>query len=249
MYFFLCNLSFQDIVYVSTTLPNFLSVKVTGKNNISFIGCATQMFLFALSLTTETFLLSSMAYDRYVAICMPLHYVRKMSKNICTVMATASRLIGAFNALTLSFMVFKLEFCHSKDIDHFYCDMKTMIKLSSGDTKLIQSLLFVACAVLGFFPVALILASYTCIVSTIMKMRTTTKQAKVFSSCSSHLIVVFLFYGPSLGFYARPESVDSVERDKLLSLLYTAVIPMLNPLVYSLRNQDVLKAMKKTLRT
>ncbi|XP_053325644.1 olfactory receptor 1G1-like [Spea bombifrons] len=248
MYFFLCNLSIQDIIYVSATLPKFLSLSVTNNHVISFTGCITQIFLFASSCATETFLLASMAYDRYVAICIPMHYTRIMSTEACAIMASVSWLIGILNSLMLSLLMSGLAFCASHYINHFFCDLKTMMKVSSGDTTSFQTLLLVVCVLCGFFPVLLILISYVCIISAIVKIRTSTGRAKAFSSCSSHLTVVFLFYGTSLSFYVKPQSEDSQEQDKLFSLLYTAVIPMLNPLVYSLRNQDVLKSMKSIIR-
>ncbi|XP_053325642.1 olfactory receptor 1G1-like [Spea bombifrons] len=246
MYAFLCNLSVQDTIYVSATLPKFLSIAITGDNSISFQGCITQMFLFTFCVGTDFFLLTSMAYDRYVAICSPLHYSLIINKSVCVTMIAASWIIGILNSLTHSLLISNLSFCVSQDMDHFYCDLKMMIKLSSSNTTKIKMLLSVECIFLGFLPFMLTLTSYVYIISTILKIRTSKGRMKAFSSCSSHLTVVFLFYGTSLSFYVKPESEDSQEEDTLLSLLYTAVVPMLNPLVYSLRNQDVWKAIKNT---
>ncbi|KAM4722816.1 olfactory receptor 5AR1-like [Rhinophrynus dorsalis] len=244
MYFFLCNLSVQDIVYVSTTLPKLLAITGTGDTRIPFSDCITQMFLFTFCVGTEFFLLTSMAYDRYVAICVPLNYVLIMNKRICALLAMAAWIIGILNSLTHSLLISNLSYSNSKEINHFYCDLKTMIKVSSSDTTDIETVVSVECIFLGFFPFILILTSYICIVSSILKIKSSAGRVRVFSSCSSHLTIVILFYGTSLTFYMKPESEHSQEQDKWLSLLYTAVVPMLNPLVYSLRNKDVLRAMK-----
>ncbi|KAM8930735.1 olfactory receptor 5V1-like [Pelodytes ibericus] len=244
MYFFLCNLSIQDIVYVSAILPKFLFITMTGDTSISFAGCMIQMFLFTFCVGTEFFLLTSMAYDRYVAICAPLQYSLIMNKGRCVILAAVSWLMGSLNSLTYTVLISNLLFCHSQDMDHFYCDLKTVLKLSTSNTTNIQIAVLVVCIVLGFFPFMLVIISYVFIISTIINIHTSAGRTKAFSSCSSHLIVVFLFYGTSLTFYLKPESEYSHEGDKLLSLLYTAVVPMLNPLVYSLRNKEVLRSVK-----
>ncbi|XP_075688146.1 olfactory receptor 5AR1-like [Rhinoderma darwinii] len=244
MYYFLCNLSVQDIVYVSAILPKFLAITITRDSRIAFPGCITQMFFFTFCVGTEFLLLTSMAYDRYVAICVPLHYTIIMSKEMCILLALASWLVGFLTALIHSLLVSFASFCSSQDINHFYCDLKTVIRLASSETSHINTLLFVVCVVLGLFPFLLILTSYIFIISTIIKIRSSSGRGKVFSSCSSHLTVVILFYGTPLSSYMIPGSEHSQEQDKMLSLLYTAVVPFLNPLVYSLRNQEVLTAMK-----
>ncbi|XP_063284195.1 olfactory receptor 5V1-like [Pelobates fuscus] len=243
MYFLLCNLSVQDIVYVCAILPKVLAITLTGDNRISYPDCITQMFFFTFCVGTEFFLLTTMAYDRYVAICVPLRYSLIMNRVVCVLLVTICWFVGILNSLTHALLISKLSFCFSQELDHFYCDLKTLIKLSSSDTTHIQILLSVECVFLGFLPFMLILASYACIISAILKIRTSTGRIRVFSSCSSHLTVVFLFYVTSLSFYVKPETGKSQE-DKLVSLLYTAVVPMLNPLVYSLRNHDVLRAIK-----
>ncbi|KAM8930736.1 olfactory receptor 5V1-like [Pelodytes ibericus] len=245
MYFFLCNLSFQDILYVSAILPNFLAITITGDNSISFPSCVAQMFFFTFCVGTEFFLLTSMAYDRYVAICLPLNYILIINKKVCIALLGVSWLLGISNSLTHALLISNLSFCFIRDIDHFYCDLKAMLNLSSSDTANIKTLIYVECVFLGFVPFILILTSYVCIISTILKIRTSKGRVKVFSSCSSHLTIVFLFYGTTISFYIKPESKGSKELDKLLSLLYTALVPMLNPLVYCLRNQEVLRGIKQ----
>ncbi|XP_063797637.1 olfactory receptor 1C1-like [Pseudophryne corroboree] len=248
MYYFLCNLSVQDIIYVSSVLPKFLSILVTGDARITFPACITQMFFFAFCAVSEFTLLSSMAYDRYVAICIPLHYITIMNKSLCIILFSISWFVGFLNSLSYAVLVSTLSFCNSQDISNFYCDLKTMIALSSDDITYIKMLVYVESIFLGLTPFVLILVSYTCIIATVIKIRSSAGRVKAFSSCSSHLTVVILFYGTSLSSYMVPESQYSPEQDKFLSLLYTAVVPMLNPLVYTLRNKQVLRAMDNILK-
>ncbi|KAM4749127.1 olfactory receptor 2K2-like [Rhinophrynus dorsalis] len=244
MYFFLCNLSFQDIVYVSAILPKLMDITITGDTRIYFPDCIIQIFLFVFCVGTEFMLLASMAYDRYVAICIPLRYSLIMNKRVCALMASASWIIGALDSVMYSFLISKLSFCKSKEINHFFCDVKSVLKLSCSDTTIIKSLIVTDVLLMGLLPFVLIMISYVFIISTIIKIRTSAGRLKIFSSCSSHLTVVILFFGTCLSLYIKPESEQSQERDKLVSLLYVALVPMLNPLVYSLRNKQVLKAIK-----
>ncbi|KAG8441070.1 hypothetical protein GDO86_006711 [Hymenochirus boettgeri] len=247
MYFFLCNLAIQDIIYVSAVLPKLFVITVTGNNSISFPCCIAQMFLFAFCVGTEFFLLTSMAYDRYVAICIPLHYFFIMNKRLCVILACLSWIFAALNSLMHSLMMLNLSFCNVQFLNHFFCDVKTMLRVSCTNTKNTQTLIFVEGVVLGFIPFLLILISYVYIVSTILKIRNMSGRQKAFSSCSSHLTVVVLFCGTFLCLNLKPDSHLTEEQDKMLSLLYIAVVPALNPLVYSLRNKEVLKALKKQL--
>ncbi|XP_072275333.1 olfactory receptor 5V1-like [Pyxicephalus adspersus] len=244
MYFFLCNLSVQDIIYISDTLPKFLAITKSRDHGITFLACITQMFIFVFCIGTEFLLLTSMAYDRYVAICVPLHYAVIMKKPICVLFASVSWLIGFFNALVQSVMLLYSEYCSFHDIDHFYCDLKSVIKLASSDTTSLQTYMLMTTYVLGIVPFFFILASYICIISTITKMHSSGVKVKAFSSCSSHLIVVLLFCVPLFGSYTIPQSEHSQPQDKMLSLLYTALVPLLNPLVYTLRNKDILRAIR-----
>ncbi|KAM4663480.1 olfactory receptor 1G1-like [Discoglossus pictus] len=250
MYFFLCNLSIQDIVYVSTIVPKLMSITITGNTSISFLGCMTQLFLSASCIVTDFFLLTSMAYDRYAAICMPLHYSLIMNKKLCTFLGSVSWFIGIFNSLLISLSMSNLSFCSFIDINHFYCDMKALLEISCSDTTNMMNILFTEGTLFGFLPFVLIITSYIKIISTIVKIRTSAGRLKTFSSCSSHLTVVIIFYVSIFIVNMKPDSKQSKEQDKLLSLMYVAVVPMLNPLIYSLRNQEVLKALKKvTLKT
>ncbi|XP_053545683.1 olfactory receptor 1-like [Bombina bombina] len=244
MYFFLCNLSVEDIVYVSTVLPKLLVTTVTRDTSISITSCIVQMFFFTLCVVVEFLLLTSMAYDRYVAICIPLHYILIMSKMLCILLAFSSWFLGTILSLIFSLMVTKLTFCDVQDINHFFCDPQTVIKISCSDTTNIIMFTSIAGVLVGCCPFILIITSYIYIISTILKIQTSDGRSKTFSSCSSHLMVVILFYGTSLSMNMKPKSENSQKLDIILSLLYIALVPVLNPLVYSLRNRDVMKAME-----
>ncbi|XP_063797643.1 olfactory receptor 5J3-like [Pseudophryne corroboree] len=248
MYYFLCNLSVQDIIYVSSVLPKFLSILVTGDTRIAFPACITQMFFFLFCIVSEFLLLTAMAYDRYVAICIPLHYKTIMSNNVCITLISVSSLVCIFNSLIYAVLISNASFCNSQVISHFYCDLKAMIALSSGDVTGIKMFLFMENVFMGLTPLVLILVSYTCIIATIIKIRSSAGRVKAFSSCSSHLTVVLIFCGTALFSYMVPDSQVSQKQDRFLSLLYTAVVPMLNPLVYTLRNKQVLRAMDNVLK-
>ncbi|OCT90102.1 hypothetical protein XELAEV_18018718mg [Xenopus laevis] len=243
MYFFLCNLAFQDIVHVSSIQPKLMAITITGDHNISFPGCISQIFLFVFCLDAEFFLLPTMAYDRYVAICVPLRYSVIMNKSICALLATLIWLLAGLNALMCSSLIYNLSFCKSNELNHFYCEYKTILSLSCSDVTINLIIIFVEGFVIGLFPFILILTSYIFIISAVLKIRSTEGRLKTFSSCSSHLIVVMLLYGTCLSFYIKSQSQHS--QDKVLSMVYVSVVPVLNPLVYSLRNKDVLKALKK----
>ncbi|KAG8441179.1 hypothetical protein GDO86_006792 [Hymenochirus boettgeri] len=239
MYFFLCNLAVQDIVFVSSTLPKLMVVTFTGDTSISFNGCITQMFMFILCVTAEFFLLTFMAYDRYVAICRPLCYFLIMTQRVCILFASLSWIFGAVYSLVYSLLIHNLSFCNVNDINHFYCDLKAVLRESCDDVTYIKDSFPVVSVFLGILPFVLILISYGFIIRTILKIHSTAGRAKTFSSCSSHLIIVIIFCGTLISMYVKPDSQDNQELEKVMSLLYTAVVPMLNPLIYSLRNKDV----------
>ncbi|XP_053545656.1 olfactory receptor 2K2-like [Bombina bombina] len=245
MYLFLCSLSVQDIMYVSATLPKLLAITITDDTNITFSGCITQIFLYVFCVDTEFFLLTSMAYDRYVAICTPLHYPLIMSKTVCALLITVSWFGGFLNAYALSLIVSHLTFCNKQDINNFFCDVIILLRLSCSDiTFIINFFVLLEGTVLGLLPFTFIMVSYIYIISTIVKIRSSSGRLKTFSSCSSHLTVVVLFYGTSISLNMKPKSENSLEIDKLLSIIYIGVVPMVNPLVYSLRNKEVFKAVK-----
>ncbi|XP_053545690.1 olfactory receptor 1G1-like [Bombina bombina] len=245
MYFFLCNLSVEDIVYVSTVLPKLLVTTVTGDISISFTSCIVQMFFFTLCLAVEFFILTSMAYDRYVAICVPLNYILIMNKMVCILLAFSTWFLGGIISLIFTLMVTNLTFCDVQDINHFFCDPQTVIKISCSDTTNIIMFTSIAGVLVGCCPFILIITSYMYIISTILKIQTSGGRSKMFSSCSSHLMIVILFYGTAVSMNMKPKTENSQKLDIILSLLYIAVVPVLNPLVYSLRNREVMKAMEK----
>ncbi|KAM4038550.1 olfactory receptor 5V1-like [Anomaloglossus baeobatrachus] len=247
MYFFLCNLTVLDIIYVSAILPKLIVITATGDTGISNAGCFTQVFLYVFCIGTEFFLLVCMAYDRYVAICLPLHYMLIMNPKKCSILALFCCILGFLNAFMYAFLISKLLFTNSREINHFFCHMKSILQLSCSDTTTIGILITVDGIVLGFLPFTLILISYLYIILTVLKIRSTSGRRKAFSSCSSHLMVVLLFCLTSLSLNMKPETKFYKEQDKQLSMLYIAVAPMLNPLVYSLRNKDVLEAINRQI--
>ncbi|KAG8548528.1 hypothetical protein GDO81_025122 [Engystomops pustulosus] len=247
MYFFLCNLAISDVIYVSSTLPKLLSITITQDNMISFAGCISQLFFFTFSGVCDIFVLTSMAGDRYVAICKPLRYTLIMNRRVSGTMSALCWTVSAVNSLLLTLLTSGLDFCNSREINYFFCDVKTMTELSSSDTTSREIFMLIEDIIIGFVPFSLTVVSYVQIISTILKIRSSETRLKAFSSCSSHLTAVILFYAPVLILYMKPESEHSKEQDNLISLLYVAVVPMLNPFVYSLRNKDVLHAVTKLI--
>ncbi|XP_068129627.1 olfactory receptor 1J4-like [Hyperolius riggenbachi] len=245
MYFFLCNLSSADITYVSVTLPKLMSILLSQDHSITFYGCMAQLYIFLLCAQADIFILTSMAYDRYVAICKPLQYSLIMNKSVCITMAAFSWLTGTLNSLPHTMIASSLSYCYSNEIDHFFCDLKTLSKLSASDFTNWDLLSTVESVFIGCIPFLLIVISYVYIIVSILKIQTSKGRHKAFSSCTSHLITVLLFYGPIIFIYIKPTNNRSSENDKLLSIIYIAIVPLLNPLVYSLRNKDVLVATAK----
>uniref|UniRef100_A0A8C9PPE7 Olfactory receptor n=1 Tax=Spermophilus dauricus TaxID=99837 RepID=A0A8C9PPE7_SPEDA len=247
MYFFISNFSFLEICYVSVTLPRMLLDLWTQKGNISFFACATQMCFFLILGATECFLLAVMAYDRYVAICNPLHYPLVMSRKICVRLVVGCWVIAIPFHVGQTCQIFSLPFCDSNQIHHFFCDIPPMLKLACGDSFVNEMMVYVFAVLFVTVPFMLILGSYSRIISTILKLPSNTGRAKAFSTCSSHLIVVLLFYGSASITYLNSKSNQYEGTDKLLSLFYTILTPMFNPLIYSLRNKDVTEALRKFL--
>ncbi|XP_006036051.1 olfactory receptor 10A4-like [Alligator sinensis] len=248
MYFFLRNLSFLEICYTSVNIPKLLANLLWNHRTISFLGCATQTYFSFFLGGSECFLLASMAYDRYVAICKPLHYPVLMNRKVCMRLAAGSWLSGVFMSFGLTSMVFTLPFCGSNKINHFFCDIPPLLKLACGDTSIIETAVFMVATVFVTIPFMLILMSYIRIISTIMRMPEGEGRRKAFSTCSSHLIVVTLFFGSACVTYLKPNSSYSTDTDKFLSLFYTFFTPMLNPIIYSLRNKEVKGAFWRTMR-
>ncbi|XP_002708963.3 olfactory receptor 10AG1-like [Oryctolagus cuniculus] len=247
MYFFLANFSSLEICYVSVTLPRILFNLWTQDRSISLLDCATQMCFFLMFGTAECFLLAVMSYDRYVAICNPLHYPLVMNYKMCVQLAVGSWVSGIPVQIGQTWQIFSLHFCNSNLINHFFCDIPPILKLACGDTSVHEVSVYVVVMLVAAVPFLLILVSYSKIISTILRLPTATGRTKAFSTCSSHLLVVVLFFGSGTITYLRPKSNHSAGTDKLLSLFYTIVTPMFNPMIYSFRNKDVMAALRKLL--
>ncbi|XP_069410014.1 olfactory receptor 10AG1-like [Ovis canadensis] len=245
MYFFLGNFSLLEICYVSVTLPRMLTSLWTQRRKISLVACATQMCFILILGATECFLLAVMAYDRYVAICSPLHYPLVMNYKVCIQLVAGSWISGIPVQIGQTGQIFSLPFCGSNLINHFFCDIPPILKLACGDTSLNEMLVFTVAALFVLAPCLLILVSYGKIISTILKLPSATSRGKAFSTCSSHLMVAALFFGSGLVTYLRPKTQGSAGTDKVLSLFYTIVTPVFNPMIYSLRNKDVMMALRK----
>ncbi|XP_024056594.1 olfactory receptor 10A7-like [Terrapene carolina triunguis] len=245
MYFFIGNLSFLEICYSSVTLPKMMAISLTGDNTISFTGCAAQMYFFLLLGSAECYLLAAMAYDRYVAICHPLRYVAIMERRSCVWLVAGSWLSGIPVSFIQTTLVFTSPFCGPNKINHFFCDVAPVLQLVCADTSRNEMSNITVTVVFLAIPFTLILISYTCIIATVLKMSSPGSRHRAFSTCSSHLVVVTLFYGSGMVMYLRPRSSHTTENDKLLSLFYTVVTPMLNPVIYSLRNEEVKGALRR----
>ncbi|XP_042301567.1 olfactory receptor 1013-like [Sceloporus undulatus] len=245
MYFFIGNLSFLDLWYSSVYTPKILINCISEDKSISFGGCAAQFFFSAGLAYSECYLLAAMAYDRYVAIANPLLYSTAMSKKVCTGLVALSYLSGFINATVITTETFTLIFYDGNVIDDFFCDLPPLVKLACNVPKSYQSVLYLILASNVIAPSALILTSYAFILAAILRIRSSEGRLKAFSTCAAHLTAVTLYYGSILFIYSRPSSSYALERDKIVSVFYTVVIPMLNPLIYSLRNKDVKNALKK----
>uniref|UniRef100_A0A8C5P2W1 Olfactory receptor n=2 Tax=Jaculus jaculus TaxID=51337 RepID=A0A8C5P2W1_JACJA len=246
MYFFLSNLSLLDFCYVTSTTPTMLSGFFQKPKSISFIGCAMQYFCFSSLGLTECCLLAAMAYDRYAAICHPLLYTTTMSPSLCVQMVAGAYISGVFGSLIQLYAILQLTFCGPNIINHFFCDLPQLLVLSCSETFFLQVMKFVIAVIFGVASVLVILISYGYIVATIWKISSVQGRSKAFSTCASHLIAVSLFFGSGLCVYMRPSSDISQNYDKMASLFYTVVIPMLNPLIYSLRNKEIKDALKRS---
>uniref|UniRef100_A0A8D1VCF3 Olfactory receptor n=1 Tax=Sus scrofa TaxID=9823 RepID=A0A8D1VCF3_PIG len=248
MYFFIGNLSFLDLWYSSVYTPKILVTCISEDKTISFAGCVAQFFFSAGLAYSECYLLAAMAYDRYMAISKPLLYAQAMPIKLCAFLVAASYLGGFINAFIVTKGTFALNFCSNNIIDDFFCDIPPLVKLACGRKDSYQTVLYFVLASNVITPTALIIASYLFIITTILRIRSTQGRLKAFSTCSSHLISVTLYYGSILYIYSRPQSSYSLDRDKIVSTFYTVVFPMLNPMIYSLRNKDVKEALNKLLK-
>ncbi|XP_012789614.2 olfactory receptor 7D4-like [Sorex araneus] len=247
MYFFLSNLSFTDICFTSTTIPKMLVNIQTQSKAISYLGCLTQVYFFMLFAGLDNFLLSVMAYDRFVAICHPLHYMAIMNPRLCAYLVLMCWLVIFWVALFHILLMAQLTFCVGTEIPHFFCELAQVLKVACSDILVNSVALYVSTALLGMIPLGGILYSYSQIVSSLMRMSSSKGKYKAFSTCGSHLSVVSLFYGTGLGVYLSSAATDISMKSAVASVMYTVVTPMLNPFIYSLRNKDVKGALGRLL--
>ncbi|XP_054434634.1 olfactory receptor 7A10-like [Pteronotus mesoamericanus] len=247
MYFFLCNLSLVDICFTSTTVPKMLVNIQTHSKAIAYAGCITQMYFFILFAMLDNFLLTVMAYDRFVAICHPLHYTVIMNPRLCGLLLLVSWIMSAMDSLLQCLMVLRLSFCPALEIPHFFCELNQVIQLACSDTFLNDMVIYISAGLLFGCPLAEILYSYSKIVSSVRTIPSAKGKYKAFSTCASHLSVVSLFYGTSLGVYLSSAGNHGSHSSAVASVMYTVVTPMLNPFIYSLRNRDIKGALKRAL--
>ncbi|XP_068932114.1 olfactory receptor 2T1-like [Petaurus breviceps papuanus] len=245
MYFLLSHLSFIDMMYISTIVPKMLVNYILGERTISFVGCTAQHFLYLTAVGAEFFLLGLMAYDRYVAICNPLCYPILMNRRVCLMIIAGSWFGGSLDGFLLTPITMSFPFCDSRKINHFFCEAPAVLKLACADTVLYETVMYVCCVLMLLIPFSVVIASYARILITVHRMSSVEGRKKAFATCSSHMTVVTLFYGAAMYTYMLPHSYHTPTQDKIFSVFYTILTPMLNPLIYSLRNKDVTGAMKR----
>ncbi|XP_016055940.1 PREDICTED: olfactory receptor 5G3-like [Miniopterus natalensis] len=245
MYFFLSHLSFVDTCSSSSIAPKMLGDIFAEKRGISFMGCAAQMWFFGLFVATECCLLASMAYDRYMAICKPLFYTLIMSQRVCVQLVAGPYAMALISTMTHTVLTFCLPFCGPNVINHFFCDISPLLSLACADTWTNKLVLLILAGAIGVLSGLVITVSYVCILVAILKIQTADGRRKAFSTCSSHLAAVSILYGTLFYIYVFLDSGSSLDINKVISLFYTVVIPMLNPLIYSLRNKEVKDAFRR----
>ncbi|KAM6148422.1 olfactory receptor 2T8-like [Erethizon dorsatum] len=247
MYFLLSQLSLMDMMLVCTTVPKMAAAYLTGKKSISLAGCGLQIFFLTVG-GGECFLLAAMSYDRYVAVCHPLRYATLMNWQLCLRMTLGSWLLGAADGLMQATATLNFPFCNRLEIDHFFCEAPTLVRLACTDTNAFEYVMYICCVLMLLIPLLLILTSYSLILAAVLHMRSTEARKKAFATCSSHLAVVGLIYGAAIFVYMRPKSYRSANHDKVVSAFYAIFTPMLNPVIYSLRNNEVKGALRKCMR-
>ncbi|XP_030177586.1 olfactory receptor 6C3-like [Lynx canadensis] len=247
MYYFLRNFSFLEITFTSVSIPRFLGTIITKVKTISYNDCLAQLFFFIFMGVSEFFLLTAMSFDRYVAICRPLHYTTIMNKKICTLLVFGSWLGGFLTIFPPLMLILQLDFCAANVIDHFSCDYFPILQLSCSDTWLLEMIGFYFAFVTLLFTLAFVILSYMCILSTILRIPSATQRKKAFSTCSSHLIVISISYGSCIFMYVKPSAKERASLTKGVAILNTSIAPMLNPFIYTLRNQQVKQAFQNLL--
>ncbi|XP_037369195.1 olfactory receptor 6C76-like [Talpa occidentalis] len=248
MYFFLRNFSFLEISFTTVTIPRFLVSLVTGDKTISYNSCMTQVFFFLLLGSTEFFLLTVMSYDRYVAICKPLHYTTIMNSRVCNQLVISCWLIGFIIIFPPIILALDLDFCDSNIIDHFTCDSSPLLMISCTDTSLLELMGFFMAVLIIVVTLILVIISYAFILKTILRIPSAEQRKKAFSTCSSHMIVVSISYGSCIFMYVKTSAKEGVAWTKRIAVLNTSVAPMLNPFIYSLRNQQVKQSFKNLVK-
>lgn len=247
MYLFLSNLSFLEIWYVSVTVPKILAGFGTEKRNISFTGCMAQLYFFVALACTECVLLTVMAYDRYVAICNPLRYPAIMTQNFCLCLAAGSWMSGFLTATGKMIFIARQNFCGPNIINHFFCDVSPVLHLACSDMSLAELMDFLLALIILFVPLAVTIVTYICIIATVLRIPSVKGKQKAFSTCASHLLVVTIFYSTTMFIYVRPKTLTSFNTNKLVSVVYTVLTPLLNPVIYCLRNKEFKEALSKTV--
>ncbi|KAL2776291.1 olfactory receptor 6C70 [Daubentonia madagascariensis] len=248
MYFFLRNFSFLEISFTTTCIPRFLVTILTREKTISYSDCITQLFFYIFLGVTEFFLLAAMSYDRYVAICKPLHYTSIMSNKVCHQLVLSSWVTGFLVIFPPLILGLNLDFCASNIIDHFICDISPVLQLSCSDTHLLELIAFLLAVMTLIVTLFLVILSYSYIMKTILKFPSAQQKKKAFSTCSSHMIVVSITYGSCIFIYIKPSANERVTLSKGVTVLNTSVAPLLNPFIYTLRNQQVKQAFRDTVR-
>ncbi|XP_075681555.1 olfactory receptor 5V1-like [Rhinoderma darwinii] len=248
MYFFLGFLASLDIFSTSTIVPKMLTGYITNSKAISYYGCVAQLFFFLWLVGTEILLLVVMAYDRYIAIGNPLHYAMIISRSVCIKITIIITFIGLVNSMTHTYCTFRLPYCDDNKINHFFCEIMPLLKLACADTYINEIVVFTADFFFGICCFFVTFISYIFIIKTILKIQTAEGKYKAFSTCGSHLIVVCMYYAAIITTYIRPRSTLSLEKDKIISVLYAVITPTLNPIIYSLRNKEVKEAFRRTVR-
>ncbi|XP_007952471.1 olfactory receptor 56 [Orycteropus afer afer] len=247
MYFFLSQLSLMDLMLVCNIVPKMAVNFLSGRKSISFVGCGIQIGFFVSLVGSEGLLLGLMAYDRYVAINHPLHYPILMSPRVCLQIAGGSWAFGILDGVIQMVAAMTFPYCGSRNVDHFFCEVEALLKLACADTSLFENLLFACCVFMLLLPFSIIVTSYARILAAVLHMRSAQARKKALATCSSHLTAVSLFYGAAMIIYLRPKGYRTPSHDKVVSVFYTVLTPMLNPLIYSLRNREVMGALRKGL--
>nr|XP_004650763.1 olfactory receptor 6 [Jaculus jaculus] len=247
MYYFLGTMSFLEAWYISVTVPKMLAGFLLHPNTISFLGCMTQLYFFISLACTECVLLAAMAYDRYVAICWPLRYPVMMTTGFCVQLTVSSWVSGFTISMAKVYFISRVTFCGNNILNHFFCDVSPILKLACMDLSMAEMVDFALAIVILVFPLSATVLSYAFIVSTILHIPSATGQRKAFSTCASHLTVVVIFYTAVIFMYVRPRAIASFNSNKLISAIYAVFTPMLNPVIYCLRNKEVKDAIRKTI--